>query len=98
MKRKLDPLKEHGKKVFISYENKRAFETRTLKFKGGKYNERTYSYERDNVPSKELTDWLNKRAGPHKVLWLAEKITGGFNFYFARPDIAMMFKLAWGGL
>jgi hypothetical protein len=98
MKSKVDPLVEHGFKIFIPYSNTRAFETRKLTHTGGKYSDRKYSYERDNVPSKELSAWLKEQCGTHGVLWLCKKTSEGFNIYFARKDVAMFAKLTWGGV
>jgi hypothetical protein len=83
MKQKLDPLVEQGRRVFVSYENHRAFD-------------RQYSYR--YLASKEFLEWLETNCGPRGVLWTAIKnpTTGGFDFYFAVDQQAMLFKLTWG--
>lgn len=99
MKSKVDPLVAQGKKVFLPYSNTRAFETRQIEYKFGRYKEHTRTYERDRLPSQELNEWMQTNCGPRGALWTTTKTAGadGINVYFAVPGQAMMFKLAWGG-
>lgn len=97
-KRKVDPLVEHGRRVFISYTNERAFETRQITKTYGKNDEHSYTYTKDRMPSPELLAWMEAQCGPRGALWTTEKRSEGIDLFFAVPGQAMMFKLAWGGV
>ena len=94
IKRKVDPLVEQGRKVFIAYTNERAFETRKVERNHGNFK---FSYTRSRMPSPDLLQWMEKQCGPRGVLWTTVKVSEGIDIYFAVPGQAMMFKLAWGG-
>lgn len=96
-KRKVDPLVEHGRKVFLSYEG-RGFEKRQVTRTYGRADEHSYTYTKDRMPTPELLAWLTTHAGPRRILWATEKASEGINVYFAVPGQAMMCKLAWGGV
>lgn len=96
-KRKVDPLVQHGRKVFVSYANERAFESREITRTFGKHDEHSYTYTKDRMPSPDLLRWMEVQCGPRGVLWTTEKVSEGINLYFAVPGQAMMFKLAYGG-
>jgi hypothetical protein len=97
MKKKLDPLVEHGHKVSLLLSNSRAFVDQTVTKKRGKYNELEYTYISHNNPSSELMTWMTSNCGPLGVLWTTVKVSGGMDVYFAVPKQAMLFKLTWGG-
>lgn len=95
--RTVDPLIEQGHRVFLSYDNPRAFETRAVEFKHGKYGEKTFTSQRSRMPTRDLLGWMEETAGPRGALWQTEKTEGGINVYFAVAGHAMLAKLTWGG-
>lgn len=95
--RKVDPLVEHGKCVHVLYSNTAAFKTVDVTKTYGPNSEFTYTFSRERVPSKELTEWMINNCGPRGILWTTEKSGEGINIYFAFANQAMMFKLTWGG-
>lgn len=96
--RTVDPLIEQGHRVFLSYSNPRAFETRMVEHKYGKYGEQSYKSKRSRMPTRDLLSWMEETAGPRGVLWQTEKTSDGINVYFAVPGHAMLAKLTWGGV
>lgn len=91
MKRKVDPLVEHGHKVFVSYDGP-AFEVRDVTSRSGWTSQR-------RGPTQEFKDWMEQTAGPLGVLWTTTKALdhSGINVYFYQAQHAMLAKLTWGG-
>ena len=98
MKRKVDPLIEHGRRVHLSYTNERAFETRQVTRTFGPNRQYSRTYTKSRLPSPELLAWMEQQCGPRGALWTTDKQDEGIDIYFAVPNQAMMFKLAWGGV
>lgn len=92
MKRKVNPLVEHGHKVFISYDSP-AFEQRQRTSRSG------WTYTTSKNPSADFQKWLTDTAGPMGILWMTVKAEdrSGLNIYFYNPTHAMLAKLTWGG-
>jgi hypothetical protein len=92
MKRKLDPLVEHGHRVFVSYDGP-AFESRTVVKRSG------FSYQTTRNPTKDFQSWLENTAGPLGTLWttVKSKDHSGIEIYFYKAEHAMLAKLTWGG-
>lgn len=92
MKRKVDPLVEHGHKVFVSYDSP-AFEIRTRTSASG------FHYTSSRHPTNEFLQWMENTAGPLGVLWTTVKATdrAGLYIYFYQAKHAMLTKLTWGG-
>jgi len=90
-KLKESPLVSQGYKVFISYDNPRAYGTKTRTTVSG------WSYTTSRHPTEEFMKWMADTAGPRDILWTVRKNEGGVMIYFYKAEHAMLAKLTWGG-